>query len=194
MTVKDILNMDFDDLVFGNNAELRRMLNTLNSAARKRVKRLEAEGLESYSPALAAYGQGGFSAAPKSADQGELIHRIERARLFLMQKNDLKAARGIRDLVNSGRYPGRTWHEIMDWIYKQQKLSPYLDALGSQVVSRIAYNAATAGWSADDIEAEIMSAYNDMLKSEGDNNEYYNDVMSQGYDTDYGAFLDEFEF
>lgn len=97
MNVKDILNMGLNEFNKLKADALRKVTNSLVSAANKRVRRFEAAGEKS--PALSQVeNEGRFSTANKSLN--ELRQEFARARRFMTaETGNLRGARKVRNKV-----------------------------------------------------------------------------------------------
>lgn len=100
MNIKEIMELTSADLDAMSLQDLKKISNVLNSAANKRVKRLQSSGMSDYSPALASVKEKGkFSTVGKDSKY-RVRNEITRAKQFLSAKtSSLKGAKSYKKTV-----------------------------------------------------------------------------------------------
>lgn len=100
MNIKEIMDLTSADLDAMSLQDLKKISNVLNSAANKRVKRLQSSGMSDYSPALASVKEKGkFSTVGKDSKY-RVRNEITRAKQFLSAKtSSLKGAKSYKKTV-----------------------------------------------------------------------------------------------
>ena len=101
MGIEDILNMDYDDIATMGEVDLKKITNRLVSASNKRIRRLEARGLESLSRPLQGK-QEGFRFSIEGKDRNQTLQTFGEAKNFLNSASS--SVRGI----------GKISKEVMD--------------------------------------------------------------------------------
>lgn len=123
MTVKEILDLDWKDLSKLSTEELRKVSTQLNSAANKRLRRLEEAGAEEWSP---AYGytrrsRGDFSVKGLQT-RTDLKNEIQRAASFMTAKTStLKGAEKYKKQVEQMFTPEGEDEISLEDLTKKQK-------------------------------------------------------------------------
>ena len=87
LSIQDIIDMDWKDISRLNTQELKQLSMRLNSAANKRLRRLEQSGQSKWSPAYAHIKKSGGDFSVKGKDtKKELKAEIQRASDFIRAK------------------------------------------------------------------------------------------------------------
>lgn len=80
--IEDILNMDYEDISRMGEIDLKKVTNRLVSASNKRIRRLEARGLEKFSRPLQSK-QEGFRFSTEGKDRNQTLQTFGEAKSFL---------------------------------------------------------------------------------------------------------------
>ena len=143
MSIDDIMDMNWREINSLNENDLRQLSQRLNSAANKRLRRLEKSGEDKFSPAYKAIQESGGSFSVKGkTTKTDLRNEIQRASDFLRSKTgNVKGARQYKEKV-AQMFPGREGEELsIDKIPEMQrkKLFRALDRLRESNASAV-YN------------------------------------------------------
>lgn len=138
-SASQVLAMSFEQIEAMNDRELRQALTAMNSAANKRLRRLEQAGLSGFSPAALARSGMLFKSPGRSAERWQLESALAEVRQFMGSPSSTsKGARTYRTAIESA--PGGddwTVDELMDYIYQYDAIRTEREDLGSQRVRSI---------------------------------------------------------
>lgn len=128
-----------------NDSELRQALTAMNSAANKRLKRLQESGLTPYSAAASSRGGDRFTSPGRGAGRNELLGAIAEVRQFMQAPSSTsRAARATKTVITEAD-PSIDWtvDEMMDYIYQYDAIRTEREDLGSQRVRAICQMSAS---------------------------------------------------
>ena len=101
LSIQDILDMGWNEIKKLNDQELRQLSMRLNSAANKRLRRIEKSGEQKWSPAYKAITESGGDFTVKGKDRTEILAEIQRAGSFIGSKTStVKGTKMHKKVIN----------------------------------------------------------------------------------------------
>lgn len=119
LSIKDIINMDYLDVLKLDRSNLAKITSRLVSASNKRIKRLSSDELGSLSPSLRNVVKSGKKFSVKNKTRSKLLEEFKRNKIFLTNKTS--SLRGFKQV--STKYKQRLEKENpkFEWNKEREK-------------------------------------------------------------------------
>lgn len=187
-SISDLLNLDASAISAMSDRELRQVVNKLNDAANKRLKRLKEKGISGASQAY--YGRKGKNFSTKGATTTrDLKNKLQEAKAFLESKTSTiqgtkKSMTSFESITNDLRARAMESSKNLDKRYKEPRLKKSAEK-----------EALTDFWTEYNSWRELMMAAKpDKFKKGGTNQDTVQEFYENYYDTDWKeALADEYE-